>query len=161
MDWCKRISSIRINILRRKFQWLHAIILMVETRNETETNHLGWSYWYLLQYILWTYFLTYCFSLDEKEIFVGGEPKDNPLKNDFNEEYTLDITDVKFVSEKGFFHLFGELLLPEINFVRNEAPDKTECVLALGEEAGKSLCPEHESFPYDFKKYSTSSILYD
>ena len=94
-------------------------------------------------------FVQMIFSLDEKEIFLDGEFKENWLKNDFNEEYTLDITDVKFVSEKGFFHLFGELLLPEINFVRNEAPDKTECVLSLGEEAGKSLCPEHESFPYE------------
>ena len=88
----------------------------------------------------------FLFSLDEKEIFLDGKPEDNWLKNDFNEEYTFDISDVKFVSEKGFFHLFGELFVTEINFVRNEAPDKTECVLSMGKEAGKSTCPEHESF---------------
>ena len=107
------------------------------------------------------------FSLDEKEIFLDGEFKDNWLKNDFNEEYTLDISDVKFVSEKGFFHLFGELFVTEINFVRNEAPDKTECVLSMGKEAGKPMCPEHESFHslswtiefYSIKKFIITCFL--
>ena len=107
------------------------------------------------------------FSLDEKEIFLDGEFKDNWLKNDFNEEYTLDISDVKFVSEKGFFHLFGELFVTEINFVRNEAPDKTECVLSMGKVAGKSTCPEHESFHslswtigfYSIEKFNITCIF--
>ena len=71
------------------------------------------------------------------------------MKNDFNEEYGINIHDVKFVSEKGFFHIFGELFTSEINFVRNDPPDKSACVLSLGKDAGKSTCPEHESFPND------------
>ena len=91
--------------------------------------------------------INYDFSRDEKEIFIGGKPTtENFLKNEFNKEYTIDINDVKFVSEKGFFHIFGELFTSEISFVRNDAPDKTACALSLGKEAGKSTCPEQESF---------------
>ena len=86
------------------------------------------------------------FSRDEKEVFIDGEPADNWLKNDFNDEYTIDIWALKFVTEKGFFHIFGELFTSEISFVRNDAPDKTACTLSLGEIAGKSTCPEQESF---------------
>ena len=87
------------------------------------------------------------FSRDEKEVFIDGEPADNWLKNDFNDEYTIDIWALKFVTEKGFFHIFGELFTSEISFVRNDAPDKTACTLSLGEIAGTSICPEQESFP--------------
>ena len=88
----------------------------------------------------------YFFSRDEKEVFVDGEPVDNWLKNSFNSEYTIDIMDSKFVTEKGFFHIFGELFTSEISFIRNDAPDITACALSLGKEAGKSTCPEQESF---------------
>ena len=47
---------------------------------------------------------------------------------------------------KGFFHLFGELLLAEINLLRTEPPDRSECVLSMGKIAGQHLCPEHEGF---------------
>ena len=86
------------------------------------------------------------FRRDEKEIFVDGKPTDNWLKNFFNSEYTMGIMDIKFVTEKGFFHIFGELFTSEISFIRNDAPDKTACALSLGKEAGKSTCPEQEKF---------------
>ena len=86
------------------------------------------------------------FSRDEKELFIDGEPAENFLKNDFNEEYKIDLSAVKYVTEKGFYHIFGEFFTSEISFLRNDAPDKTECTLSLGEIAGKSTCPEQESF---------------
>ena len=85
-------------------------------------------------------------SLDEKEPFIDGEPAENFLKNDFNEEYKIDLSTVKYVAEKGFFHIFGEFFTSEISFLRNDSPDKTECTLSLGEKAGQSTCPEQESF---------------
>ena len=42
----------------------------------------------------------------------------NWLKNDFTEEYSFDILDLKNLLEKGLFHLFGELFTAEINSVR-------------------------------------------
>ena len=72
--------------------------------------------------------------------------RDNWLKTDLTEEYNMNILDLKFITEKGFFHVFGELFTSEINFVRNDAPDRSDCVLSLGKEAGKSICPEQESF---------------
>ena len=91
--------------------------------------------------------IQYHFSRDEKELFIDGKPTENWLKNDFTQDYKIYFwTDIKFVIEKGFFHIFGELYTSEINFVRNDAPDKTECVLSLGKEAGKSTCPEQENF---------------
>ena len=68
------------------------------------------------------------------------------MKNDFNSEYTIDISDLKYQTEKGLFHIFGEFFTSEINFVRNDQPDITSCVLSLGKKAGQSICPEHESF---------------
>ena len=53
---------------------------------------------------------------------------------------------MKFITEKGFFHIFGELFTSEISFVRHDAPDITACGLSLGKEAGKSTCPEQENF---------------
>ena len=70
------------------------------------------------------------------------------MKNDFNEEYKIDLSTVKYVAEKGFFHIFGEFFTSELSFIRNDSPDKTECTLSLGEKAGQSLCPEQESFLY-------------
>ena len=42
----------------------------------------------------------------------------NWLKNDFTEEYSFDILDLKNLLEKGLFHLFGELFTAEVNSVR-------------------------------------------
>ena len=58
----------------------------------------------------------------------------------------IDISNFKFLMEKGFFHIFGEFFTSEINLVRNEQPDITICVLPLGKKAGQPICPEHESF---------------
>ena len=68
------------------------------------------------------------------------------MKNDLNEEYEIDLSDFKFLTEKGLFHIFGEFYTSEINFVRNDQPDITSCVLSLGKKGGQSICPEHESF---------------
>ena len=128
MAWCKKIFSIQINILQRKFQ-------ILIRKNKFRINY--------------SLIITndgIFFSRDEKEIFIDGKPTQNFLKNHFNKEYTIDINDFKFVSEKGFFHIFGELFTSEISFVRNDAPDKTACALSLGKEAGKSTCPEQDSF---------------
>ena len=128
------------------FQCIKSVTnILNRTTSQTCHQHI-WSPTSVTNINVTNFILIFLFSLDEKEIFIDGKPEDNWLKNDFNEEYTLDISDVKFVSEKGFFHLFGELFVTEINFVRNEAPDKTECVLSMGKQAGKSTCPEHESF---------------
>ena len=98
--------------------------------------------------------IQYHFSRDEKELFIDGKPTENWLKNDFTQDYKIYFwTDIKFVIEKGFFHIFGELYTSEINFVRNDAPDKTECVLSLGKEAGKSTCPEQENFKVDISPW--------
>ena len=91
------------------------------------------------------------FSLDEKEIFVDGKPIENWLKNDFNSEYSIDISDFQFQAEKGLFHIFGELFTSEINFIRNDQPDITTCALSLGKKAGQSTCPEHESFQNNYR----------
>ena len=42
----------------------------------------------------------------------------NWMKNDFTEEYSFDILDLKNLLEKGLFHLFGELFTAEVNSVR-------------------------------------------
>ena len=42
----------------------------------------------------------------------------NWLKNDFTEEYSFDIMDLKNLLEKGLFHIFGELFTDELNSVR-------------------------------------------
>ena len=76
---------------------------------------------------------------------------ENWLKNDFNSEYSIDISDFKFQAEKGLFHIFGELFTSEINFVRNDQPDITSCALSLGKNAGQSTCPEHESFQNNYR----------
>ena len=98
------------------------------------------------------------FSLDEKEIFVDGKPIENWLKNDFNSEYSIDISDFQFQAEKGLFHIFGELFTSEINFIRNDQPDITSCALSLGKKAGQSTCPEHESFQNNYRCIGSCEI---
>ena len=36
--------------------------------------------------------------------------------------------------------------MAEINLLRTEPPDRSECVLSMGRIAGQNLCPEHEGF---------------
>ena len=90
------------------------------------------------------------FSLDEKDIFIDGKLKENWLKNVFSQEYTIDVSDLKFLTEKGVFHIFGEFFTSEINYVRNDQPDTTSCVLSLGKKAGQPICPEHEGFQNNY-----------
>ena len=122
MGWCKKIFSIQINISQRKSGF----------------SGPGWPNR--------APDFQPVFRLDEKDIFINGKPEDNWMKNEFNSEYTIDISDFQFLMEKGVFHIFGEFFTSEINFLRNDAPDVTACVLALGKKAGQSICPEHESF---------------
>ena len=55
--------------------------------------------------------------------------------------------------------MFGEFFTSEISFVRNDAPDKTECTLSLGEIAGKSTCPEQESFQNRYSGFKSDPFL--
>jgi len=87
-------------------------------------------------------------SLEEKYIFLYEPPDENGTQkidltvND-HEETFIDLTDFQNLVQKGFFHLFGELLMTEINSLRTEPPDRSECVLSMGRIAGQHLCPEH------------------
>ena len=146
MDWCKKICSIRINILQRKF-WIQAekncaiskeyfselishmskkwefparpeyksknssyrsIFVVPGSSNFYRTVHVRWLPDPNQIRILDTvFYMNTFFSRDEKELFIDGEPAENFLKNDFNEEYKIDLSAVKYVTEKGFFHIFG------------------------------------------------------
>ena len=86
------------------------------------------------------------FSFDEKQTIIDGKPSDIWLKSDLDDEYQIDVWDFTFLTEKGVFHVFGEFFTSEINFLRNDSPDITSCVLSLGRKAGQATCPEHESF---------------
>ena len=81
-------------------------------------------------------------NAESKYIFENGKPRNNWLKNDFSEDYSINIQDLKNMLEKGLFHLFGELFSAEVSSLQTEPPDRSECVLPLGRKADQFLCPE-------------------